>query len=166
MSDTRKPPGKYPLATELMGHLDWLKHLCAYGEDKELVDRQLQRIALMLALAERIGSFEHELAQAREENAALRGKERGTFGMAVVDIAIERARQDQKWGIQNHGDQFWLAILVEEIGEVAQAICQSTDEGGDPSRIRKEIIESAAVAIAWLECIARWTRKPPAPEEN
>ena len=42
-----------------------------------------------------------------------------------------------------------LAILVEEVGEVARDLCD-----GDLAHIETELIQVAAVAIAWLESIA------------
>jgi len=73
----------------------------------------------------------------------------------VAEVLAERARQDEKWGEQNHDDAWWLAILVEEVGETAQAILQAVEEGGDPARVRKEVVQSCAVSLAWLQCMDR-----------
>lgn len=90
-------------------------------------------------------------------------------------IATERIRQDKLWGVQNHGSHLWLAILVEEVGEVSSAILENSEGSGTlgskalsaewmcPSadaeeKIRGELIQVAAVAIAWLECIDRRTK--------
>ncbi len=70
----------------------------------------------------------------------------------VKRILSERTRQDQKWGEQNHDDHKWLAILVEEIGEVAKGLLEN------PSKViwtESEITQVAAVCMAWLECIER-----------
>ena len=78
---------------------------------------------------------------------------------AYIDVLEEREKQDQKWGEQNHNDYIWLAILSEELGEVSQAILQ-TDFGGKHSgKTKEELIQLAAVAIAWLECIERRKRQ-------
>lgn len=61
-------------------------------------------------------------------------------------IGIERENQDAKWGEQNHSDLKWNAILLEEIGEVAKSIL----ENGEVSEA--ELIQVAAVAVAWIEC--------------
>ena len=61
-------------------------------------------------------------------------------------VRDERIRQDKKWGEQNHRDSTWLAILVEEVGEAAKAILEK--DGDD---LEKEIIQVAAVAVAWRE---------------
>jgi len=91
----------------------------------------------------------------------------------VKDIREERNRQDEKWGEQNHedgtgGDEArklsnqirdwcdfshlqgvgtWVSILAEELME---AYAET-----DPDRLRKELVEVAAVAVAWIECIDR-----------
>ena len=61
-------------------------------------------------------------------------------------IREERTRQDEKWGVQNHDDFVWNAILVEEVGEVSKALLT----GGD---LESELVQAAAVAIAWLESL-------------
>jgi len=89
------------------------------------------------------------------------------------EINLERRRQDAKWGEQNHPDgtggpgrdhdadvarkecqrQFaegtgtWLDILDEEI---AEAYAEK-----DPAKLRAELIQSAAVIVAWIESIDR-----------
>ncbi len=41
----------------------------------------------------------------------------------LSDIFVERQFQDQKWGPQHHEDPvLWLAILMEEVGEVAEEV--------------------------------------------
>jgi len=45
------------------------------------------------------------------------------------DISNERIRQDTKWGIQTYHPFWWLCILMEELGELAQEvrhICDAT----------------------------------------
>lgn len=103
----------------------------------------------------------------------------------ISDIIRERARQDRKWGIQDHSDLTWLGILTEELGELAKAIieqttwacpdcgrvsefnitqCPNCDHDGrtdlalhrpDNIRIKEELTQVAAVAAAWLENIKR-----------
>jgi NTP pyrophosphatase (non-canonical NTP hydrolase) len=73
------------------------------------------------------------------------------------DVFDERDRQDNKWGEQNHPDEWWLPILVEEIGELSEAMLDahfgmSPDK---PTDVRKELVEAIAVGIAWLECMDR-----------
>lgn len=69
----------------------------------------------------------------------------------INDIVKERNRQDVLWGADrdlSHGQ--WLVILVEEVGEVAKAM-----QEGDWKDIRTELIQVAAVCVAWLENIDR-----------
>ena len=76
-------------------------------------------------------------------------------------VAMERVKQDAKWGEQNHEDPCWLAILVEEVGECAECVCKSSigepDADAEAYRdlLEYELIQVAAVAVAWVECIRR-----------
>lgn len=89
------------------------------------------------------------------------------------EIADERQRQDAMWGPQNHpdgtggrqaehlasmaqhhceqafkhGDGSWRAILNEET-------CEAFAES-DPLKLRRELVQCAAVIVAWLEAIDR-----------
>lgn len=61
-------------------------------------------------------------------------------------IEAERNRQDDKFGVQRHAPETWLLIAVEELGEVSQARLQD-----DRQAYRKELVQAAAVMVAWLE---------------
>lgn len=69
----------------------------------------------------------------------------------------ERARQNDKWGRQNHENGRWLAILVEEVGEVAQAMQQGSaaSKETDADNLYEELIHVAAVASAFAEQVLR-----------
>ena len=105
----------------------------------------------------------------------------------LEEVSAERARQDDKWGEQNHpngtrddrrmlrdasmptwgticyrargltdasakaGSVEYLDILLEE---VAEAFSES-----DPNLLRAELIQVAAVAVAWVEKIDRDARR-------
>ena len=71
----------------------------------------------------------------------------------LTEIETERARQDSKWGIQNHEPLKWNAILGEEFGEVSKAILEN-----DTENYREELIQVAAVAIAAVESLDRQKR--------
>lgn len=81
------------------------------------------------------------------------------------DILIERARQDDKFGEQNHHPLIWLAVLGEEKGEADQALLDCMFNWGPATMLdfKKEVIETAAVALAILECGERneWCDKRP-----
>ncbi len=61
-------------------------------------------------------------------------------------VLKERLRQNELFGVQNNTDEVWLSILVEEVGEVAQAI-----QNKDFANFNEEIVQIAAVATAWYE---------------
>lgn len=91
----------------------------------------------------------------------------------LAEVGNERESQESKWGQQNHpsgtghvGSQFlckyyrditdnnakegtitWLDILREEVYE---AFAET-----DPVKVREELVQVAAVAVAWVEAIDR-----------
>lgn len=70
-------------------------------------------------------------------------------------IRSERERQNEKWGEQNHDDYRWLTILIEEVGEIAQAILHDEFGGPHAGTTRIELVQIASVAVQWLECMER-----------
>jgi hypothetical protein len=76
-------------------------------------------------------------------------------------LIAERRRQDEKWGVQNHGPLAWLAILTEERDELNREVLAAHFEPPGPdrlaafARLRTELIQEAAVAMAWLENMER-----------
>ena len=66
-------------------------------------------------------------------------------------IQIERNAQDEKWGNQNHSDEKWLVILLEELGEVSQAVLENDD-----SALLEETVQVAAVLENWVTS-RNWT---------
>jgi hypothetical protein len=80
-----------------------------------------------------------------------------TQAEVLQEVAAERARQDAKWGVQHHKNPMWVAILVEEVGEAA-ALSLSDEYGtslSDREKLRQELIQVAAVAVAFIECLDR-----------
>lgn len=99
----------------------------------------------------------------------------------VGEVVAERERQDAKWGEQNHpdgtgrswhqhmarsarqtceemfaaGQGTWGHILAEEFFE---ALAES-----DPVKLRAELIQVAAVSVAWVGAIDRRTDREPTP---
>ena len=90
----------------------------------------------------------------------------------LFDVRVERLRQNKKWGEQNHPDG--TGELWGHRASVARSACQQAHEGGyntwlhilreevmeafacaDPQDLRKELIQVAAVAVAWVEAIDR-----------
>lgn len=66
-------------------------------------------------------------------------------------ILNERDRQDAKFGWPNaglagHDDHRKMTILGEEVGEIAHAILEH-----DTANMHDELVQVAAVCVAWLE---------------
>lgn len=79
----------------------------------------------------------------------------------LSSILAERRAQDEKWGRLQDGENRhtlleWSAILGEEFGEVAHDIL-ALHFGGETEdrrkRLREEVTQVAAVALAMLESI-------------
>ena len=82
----------------------------------------------------------------------------------IDDVLKERQRQDDKWGVQDHTPIEWLPILVEEVGEVSKAICESYfDDGGDyhGGNYYEELTQVTAVGLAMMECYNRTCPRTP-----
>jgi NTP pyrophosphatase (non-canonical NTP hydrolase) len=73
-------------------------------------------------------------------------------------IDAERQRQAELWG-KDHGwgygdcstdlaNTVKLTVLAEELGEVSRAVLEKNQPN-----TRTELIQVAAVAVAWLECL-------------
>lgn len=78
---------------------------------------------------------------------------------ALADVAAERSRQDARFGREagfvgvNYGTP--LAVLGEEFGEVCTTFLLN-----EPSaRTRAELVQVAAVAVAWIEAIDHETAR-------
>jgi NTP pyrophosphatase (non-canonical NTP hydrolase) len=71
--------------------------------------------------------------------------------VAWDDIFTERERQLELWGFQMVTPAVWLAILTEEVGEVAKEIAEAEILGKEMSGYRTELIQVAAVALAAIE---------------
>lgn len=80
---------------------------------------------------------------------------------ALGSVIFERHQQDEKWGRQDHDPSVWLAILTEEVGELAEAILNDKFPGGAHGggnravRMRCEARQVAAVAVAFMEYLDR-----------
>lgn len=76
-----------------------------------------------------------------------------SIALVHADVLKERFRQNEKWGLQRHENGKWLAILVEEVGESAQAMMQDSmaAKETDSDDLYTELIQVAAVAQAWAE---------------
>lgn len=92
---------------------------------------------------------------------------------ALGEVSIERGKQDARWGEQNHPDGTGEAA-AGAIARFARARCDRKAKEGtitwadilaeeffearaesDPEKLREELIQVAAVAVAWVEAIDR-----------
>lgn len=79
--------------------------------------------------------------------------------LVLREVNDERIRQLDKWGQQDCNDFEWISILTEEVGEAAKEandfnFTKINDSTALP-RLRKELIQIAAVAVAHVEAIDR-----------
>lgn len=74
---------------------------------------------------------------------------------ALQSVLAERERQDAKWGEQNHDPFLYLTILGEEYGETCKAALDAKFDKGTIEHLREEAVQTAAVALAIVECIDR-----------
>jgi hypothetical protein len=77
---------------------------------------------------------------------------------ALEDVIQERVRQEKKWGPQNHDPFLYLTILGEEYGETCQAALEARFSEHNKKaleELREEAVQTAAVALAIVECLDR-----------
>jgi len=99
-----------------------------------------------------------------ELSEAAKSLDRGTVEavLAALPVGIkhvleERARQDELHGVHDYWEPVWFTILGEEFGEVAKAVESTTFAEGlvaqdnHRSKIREELVQLAAVCVAWIE---------------
>ena len=60
-------------------------------------------------------------------------------------IQMERNAQDEIWGEQRHTDEKWITILLEELGEAAEAVLEKNDVA-----LLVEVVQVAAVLENWV----------------
>lgn len=78
---------------------------------------------------------------------------------SVLDaIVLERARQEELFPgstcAADIGGYLKLAVLTEEVGEVARELCDAANNRREPSdNLITELIQVAAVAVAWAESL-------------
>ena len=78
-------------------------------------------------------------------------KESTSLGEAFNLISQERSRQDVLHPDNDHSPEYWLAILSEEVGEVAKEVV----DRNNLENLRNELIQVAATAIRFLQSIPK-----------
>ena len=79
--------------------------------------------------------------------------------ISINDVWAEISYQVNKHGEQAYpnlpaSDPRWLPILVEEVGETATEVAHDDPETVNTA-LREELVQVAAVAIAWIVAIDR-----------
>lgn len=81
------------------------------------------------------------------------------------DVHRERIRAHEKhrdkpggsMEMKRHDSPDWLPVLVEEVGEVSRVLCDYRhgllDSERRDAELRAELVQVAAMAVAWLEAI-------------
>lgn len=85
----------------------------------------------------------------------------GRRARVIGRVSLERDRQEiiheRTCASDDVTDAERLAVLVEEVGEIARAILDSvvldTTPAEQGNALRDELVQVAAVAVAWLEHI-------------
>lgn len=97
-----------------------------------------------------------------------------TTETVLAEIEHERDRQDVVWGEQNHPNGTGMSPFDAPWAKAAKAICQAAASAGkvtwrdilneevresfaesDPVKLRAELVQVAAVCVAWIESIDR-----------
>lgn len=73
------------------------------------------------------------------------------FDWILAQIMKENAMQVDKWGVQTHSIYEWLAFTLEELGELAEAICEHEYRKGSKGKVIKEAIQVATLALKIAE---------------
>lgn len=72
----------------------------------------------------------------------------------LSEVAGERVAQNRKWGDQtSHAQGTWSMILMEEVGEVCEAVLEHQHGDWGMEGVRKELLQVAAVAVAWIQAL-------------
>ena len=58
--------------------------------------------------------------------------DRTTATYVMHEVMDERIQQNEKWGAQHHDRAMWLTILMEEVGEAAQAFLHELEGVVEP----------------------------------
>ncbi|HET6354637.1 NUDIX hydrolase [Streptomyces sp.] len=144
-------------------------------EQQGEINRLRKAVGNAQALAIRWGILRTYGNAATELRCALNGAAPGNTTAAVLaEVYVERHQQDDKWGEQNH--RHASAEDTDTARELAEAfkvindrpeertwhtiVLQEAYEAGaetDPARIRAELVQVAASAVAQIEAIDRAT---------
>jgi hypothetical protein len=90
----------------------------------------------------------------KEINKRIAEHSRFPFTQGIYLTLLEREKQLNKWGNQNHHSlNKWVVIMAEEVGEVSKAVLEN-----DIKNIEEEVVQVATVCMAMLEGL--WDKFP------
>ena len=78
-------------------------------------------------------------------------KDVNRFNKVIEKVKAARTRQEELWGTSYRDNATMLAVLMEEVGEVATGYQITEIEHEPDDNMREELVHVAAVAIRWLE---------------
>lgn len=70
--------------------------------------------------------------------------------LLIRSVKIENKNQINKWGIQDHTPYKWLAILIEEVGELAEGLLIANEDDIFLSKDNQDNTINEAIQVATL----------------
>jgi NTP pyrophosphatase (non-canonical NTP hydrolase) len=135
-----------------------------YGKIHKSFQRRLPKVSRGRWYKAPVGDAKRSAAPSGRKNEVLEMADQKSI---LIEVLEERKRQDTLWGIENLNPFLWLSILGEEVGECNKATQEAYDwkkkhfkRSPDHSEIklqelRTELIQVAAVAVAFVESLDR-----------
>lgn len=119
--------------------------------------RDLENSSRIVEIQKRIKLLETTLRDVSEESRIKNNliEYRRGFDDGIIDIFLHIKAVERERGLQNLSAHEYLGILLEEVGELAQAINNHKWEDGNRNRIREEAVQVAQVAIDIIRALDR-----------
>ena len=80
----------------------------------------------------------------------------------LAEVAAERQRQDEQWGVSDHAPDLWALIVAKHAGRLAADALDFGDVAGDKGagylalmQFRERCLQVAAICVAAVESIDR-----------
>ena len=68
-------------------------------------------------------------------------------------VRVRREEQKSSFDDSAYTYEYWLAVLMEEVGEVAQSVVDKPCGLEDNAELKRRLVQVAAVAVAMIERI-------------
>lgn len=69
------------------------------------------------------------------------------FDWIIHEIGLEHLRQVRKWGLQERTAFEWMTYILEELGELAEAVSEHEYRGAKKRNIVDEAFQVATLAV-------------------